>query len=72
MVSGERYVTKLQEELGKRAPMFVDDANFIRCPAPPLPRPPWQPPAATLPPNFRRYQEQRPSELLLLPLRSIH
>jgi len=30
VVSGERYVTKLQEELGKRAPMFVDDANFIR------------------------------------------
>ncbi len=31
MASGERYVDKLQEELGKRAPMFVDDANFIRC-----------------------------------------
>jgi len=31
VASGERYVDKLQEELGKRAPMFVDDANFIRC-----------------------------------------
>ena len=31
VASGERYVDKLNEELGKRAPMFVDDANFIRC-----------------------------------------
>lgn len=30
VASGERYVDKLNEELGKRAPMFVDDANFIR------------------------------------------
>lgn len=37
VVSGERYVVKLQEELGKRAPMFVDDANFIRCALPPPP-----------------------------------
>lgn len=28
--NGEQHVVKLHDELGKRAPMFVDDANFIR------------------------------------------
>ena len=32
VASGAKYVEKLNEEFSKRAPMFQDDALFIRCP----------------------------------------
>ena len=31
VASGAKYVEKLNEEFSKRAPMFQDDALFIRC-----------------------------------------
>ena len=33
VASGAKYVEKLNEEFSKRAPMFQDDALFIRCAA---------------------------------------
>ncbi len=37
VASGAKYVEKLNEEFSKRAPMFQDDALFIRCLSQPCP-----------------------------------